>query len=72
MPRKRNTLDQYIDNDYKLSISLLCPFQIIKYLLLALILSPWVFIFLYKFDSLNWLQTVIEMAFLINKEEFKK
>ena len=72
MPRKRNALGQYIANDYRLSISLPGPFQIIKYLLLALLLSPWVFIFFYKFDLLHWFQSVMEMAFLINKEEFKK
>ena len=45
MPKKRNEFGQFIkNNDYCFSICLPGPLKIIKYLMFALIVAPWLFI----------------------------
>ena len=72
MPRRRNKLGQYIANDFELSISFPIPFRIIKFLLLVLFLSTWVFLLIYKVDLKIWFEYLMENMFTLNKDETKK
>ena len=69
MPRRGNKLGQYVANDFELSISFLSSLKIIKFLLLVLILSPWVFLLIYKVDLKIWFECLMENMFAINKEK---
>ena len=71
MLRRRNKLGQYIPKDFELSVSLPSPSTIVKYLIIALILTPWVFIIIYKIDW-NKIEYLMENLFLMNKDEQKK
>ena len=55
MQRRRNKLEQYKANDFELSTTIPSLFKIIKFLLLVLILSPWVFQLIHKVDLKIWL-----------------
>ena len=73
MPKKRNELGQYIrNNDYKVSICFPGPLTIIKYLLIVLIVSPWLFILTYKLSLMDLIQKTMENIFLIKNEDGKK
>ena len=73
MPKKRNELGQYIrNNDYKVSICLPGPLTIIKYLLIVLIVSPWLFILTYKLSLMDLIQKTMENIFLVKNEDGKK
>ena len=72
MPRRRNKLGQYIPNDFEVSLSFPSPFKIIKFILMALILSYWIFLLIYKVDLKVWLEYLMENMFILNKEEPKK
>ena len=73
MPKKRNELGQYIrNNDYKVSICFPGPLTIIKYLLIVLIVSPWLFILTYKQSLMDLVQNTIKNIFLIKNEDGKK
>ena len=74
MPKKRNELGQYIrNNDYKVSICLPSPLTIIKYLLIVLIVSSWLFFILtFKFSLMDLIQKKRENIFLIKNEDGKK
>ena len=73
MPKKRNELGQYIrNNNYKVSICLPSPLTIIKYLLIVLIVSPWLFILTYKLSLMDLIQKTTENIFLIKNEDGKK
>ena len=71
MARRKNKLGQYIPKDFELSVSLPSPSTIVKYLIIALILTQWVFIIINK---IHWhkIEYLIENLFLINKDEQKK
>ena len=72
MPRKRNELGQYIPKNYGLSISLPNPISFLKYLVIAFVLAPWLFILIHKFDLKLWIYNMMDNLFIINKEEGKK
>ena len=73
MPQKRNELGQYIrNNDYKVFICLPGPLTIIKYLLIVLIVSPWLFILTYKLSLMDLIQKTMENIFLVKNEDGKK
>ena len=72
MKRKRNERGQYVAKDYKMSITFPSPFIILKYLLILFIISPWLFILMYKIDFKTYIQNIMENIFLVNKEEGKK
>ena len=72
MKRKRNERGQYVDKDFKMSITFPSPFIILKYLLILFIVSPWLFILMYKIDLKTYIQNIMENIFLVNKEDGKK
>ena len=55
MRRRRNELGQYVPNDLELSISFPNSIKIAKFILIVLILSPWVFLLINKVDLKIWL-----------------
>ena len=72
MPKK-NELGQYIrNNNYKVSICLPDPLTIIKYLLIVLIVSPWLFILTYKLSLMDLIQKTMENIFIVKNEDEKK
>ena len=72
MPRKRNELGQYIPKNYGVSISLPSPISLFKYALIVFVLSPWLFVLIYRLALKVWLYNMMENLFIINKEEGKK
>ena len=72
MARRRNKLGQYVPNEYRMYINIPSPFKVLKYLLIAFIVSPWIFLLFYKFEIKVWLLNLMENIFLINKDEGKK
>ena len=72
MTRKRNKFGQYLPKDYNLSILFPRPLKIIKYLLIALIVSPWLFILEYRLNLKEIIQKAMESIFLIKNEDIKK
>ena len=72
MPRKRNELGQYIPKNYGVSISLPSSISLFKYALIVFVLSPWLFVLIYRLDLKVWLYNTMENLFIINKEEGKK
>ena len=71
MARRRNKLGQYISKDFELSVNLPSPSTIVKYLIIAIILTPQVFIIINKIDW-HKIGYLMENLFLINKDEQKK
>ena len=72
MARKRNKLGQYLPKDYNLSISLPRPLTLIKFILIALIVAPWLFILEYRLNLKEILQKTMENIFLIKNDDIKK
>ena len=71
MPRKRNEFGQFVPKDYNLYISFPNPLTIIKFLLIMIIVSPWIFILSYKLD-LESIQKMMEKIFIIKSDDTKK
>ena len=71
MPRKRNEFGQFVPKDYNLYISFPNPLTIIKFLLIMIIVSPWIFILSYKLD-LESVQKMMEKIFIIKSDDTKK
>ena len=72
MTRKRNKLGQYLPKDYDLSISFPGPLKIIKYIIIALIVAPWLFILEYRLNLKEIFQKAMENLFLIKNDDIKK
>ena len=73
MVKKRNELGQYIrNNDFDFSIRFPSPLKLIKYLMMILIVSPWLFILLYKLNFMDLVQKTMENLFLIKSDDPKK
>ena len=72
MGRKRNKLGQYLPKDYNLSISFPSPLKIIKFILIALIVAPWLFILEYRLNLKEIAKKTMENIFLIKNEDIKK
>ena len=72
MGRKRNKLGQYLPKDYNLSISFPSPLKIIKFILIALIVAPWLFIIEYRLNLKEIIQKTMENIFLIKNDDIKK
>ena len=72
MKRNRNERGQYVARDYRMSITIPSQFIMIKYIFIIFIISPCLFILVYKIDLKNFIQNFMEKIFLINKEEAKK
>ena len=72
MKKKRNERRQYFAKDFKMPINFPSPFIILKYLLILFIISPWLFILMYKIDLKTYIQNIMENIFLVNKEDGKK
>ena len=72
MPGRRNKLGQYVPNDLELSISFPNPIKIAKFILISVILFPWVFLLIHKVDLKIWFEYLMENMFTLNKEKPKK
>ena len=73
MPKKRNEFGQFIkNNDYCFSICLPGPLKVIKYLMIALIIAPWLFILSYKLNLSDLFLKTMEGIFLIKNDDSKK
>ena len=72
MARKRNKLGQYLPKDYNLSICFPRPLTLIKFILIALIVAPWIFILEYRLNLKEILQKTMENIFLIKNDDIKK
>ena len=72
MSRRRNKLGQYVPNDLELSISFPNPIKIAKFILIVLILSPWVFLLIHKEDLKIWFEYLMENMFIKIKRNQKK
>ena len=61
MKRKRNEIGQYIAKEFKMSITFPSPpFIMLKYLLILFIISPWLFILMYKIELKTYIQNIME------------
>ena len=72
MKRKRGELELCLPKDYDLSISFPRPLKIIKYIIIALIVAPWLFILEYRLNLKEIFQKAMENLFLIKNDDIKK
>ena len=73
MVKKRNELGKYIrNNDFYFSIHFPSQLKLIKYLIIILIVSPLLFILLYKLNFMDLVQKTMGNLFLIKNDDPKK
>jgi len=74
MPRKKNTLAQFTANDNynTLYLEIPGPLKLFKYFLILLVISPWIFVLLYRIDINSSFKGLIGRIFGINQGENKK